>query len=84
MQIKHASVLHKDELDAIKHLEIAFSVCMSTINDKPSPFTDEMLRFQDSNTITYKVPKYLTDQYLYLSLKAEQDCVLKATATASF
>jgi len=42
MQIKHASVLHKDELDAIKHLEIAFSVCMSTINDKPSPFTDEL------------------------------------------
>ena len=82
MQIKHSSSLNKDDLPEIKHLEIPFTVCMSPFNEKPNPFTDEMHRFDDSNTITYKVPKHTPDKFLYLQLKAEQDCILKATASA--
>jgi len=83
MEIKMKSLL-KDDVESIKHLEIPFIVCMSTSNDKPGEFTDETHRFSDSHQITYKVPKYFSEKYLYLSLKPERDCILKTTATASF
>ena len=50
----------------VKHLAIPFQVCLSTVNEKPNPFTDELYNFDDSNMITYKVPKYTADQYMFL------------------
>jgi len=83
LTIKQNSLLPESQR-SIKHLEIPFSVCMSTINEKPgSCSTDETFWFADSNTVTYKVPKSAPDPWLCLQLKADQDCVLKATASAN-
>ena len=60
-----------------------FTVCISTVNEKPNPFKDEMHHFSDSNTIVYKVPSTPNSRFLYLQLKAEQDCILRVSATAT-
>lgn len=54
---------------------------MSTVTDNPQPNIDETQSFDDSNTITYKVAKYASEPFLYLSLRTEHDCVLNATAS---
>ena len=72
MAIKHHSQMQAGEdVREIKHLEIPFSVGMSTQSEKPCPFTDEHFRFQDSNTINHKITRFHSNQYLFLQLKAE-------------
>ena len=66
----------------VKHFKIPFTVCISTVSEKPNPFKDEMHHFSDSNTIVYKVPNIPNSDFLYMQLKAEQDCILRVTASA--
>ena len=84
MMIKHQSILKdSDKIPPIKHLDIPFSLGMSTQNEKPCPFKDELFRFADSNTVLHKIARQNSDAYLYLLLKTEQDCVLRATAAVT-
>ena len=64
-------------------MKIPFTVCMSTQTEKPSPLTDSLFQFTDSHTVTHKLSRAHQDQYLYLSIKSELACVLKATATVT-
>ena len=72
MAIKYSSLL-QCENPVIKHFEIPFTICMSTVNEQPSPFKDdEFLRFADSDTVTHKISRYHADlKFLYLKLEAQ-------------
>ena len=85
MTIRNNSKMLQDEINqtAVKHLEIPFTVCMSTENEQPCPFTGDHFKFSDSNTITHKITRFHSDHFLYLQLKCEQDCLLKVTATTT-
>ena len=88
LQIKRHSTLKRDEKHSthFEHLKVAFIVCHSETNPEPSKYTDKMLKNQ--NTMRYKIAKKSkkkpNNEYLFLSITAEQDCLLKATATVEF
>ena len=85
LQIKRHSTRKRDEKHKThsEHLKVDFIVCQSETNPEPSKYTDKVLKNQ--NTVQYKVPrkckKKHDNEYLFLSIIAEQDCLLKATAT---
>ena len=85
MAIKYNSLL-KNENPQIKHFEIPFTACFSTENDPPCTFKgDQFQRYADSDTVVYKVSRYYKERnFLHVKLDVKQDCLLKATASATF
>ena len=85
MAIKYSSLL-KSENPPIKHFEIPFTACLSTENDPPCHFRgDQFQRYADSDTVVYKVSRYHKERkFLHVKLEVKQDCLLKATASATF
>ena len=54
MDFKHRSETLKDLPKKI-HVEIPFTICLSTESEKPNPFKDEIHHFKDSNKVVYQV-----------------------------
>lgn len=83
IKIKQASTLDQDKEAEVPHLEIPFSVSLSTQSEKPCDGHDETHSFPDSNSVAYKVPKHSHDKYLYVAFKAIRDCIMHVKVSKS-